>query len=110
MGGPHRLWPPSDQRPVTGPTLGRLIESIEPGIVRIESIAGGRTSLGSGFVVDRQQGWVATSYHVIAEATQAVVRFRDGSSFPVAGYAAIDVKDDLAILQVDNLPDRARSL
>ncbi len=102
--------PPAGQSAVSGPTLSELLESIEPGIVRIESVSGGRASLGSGFVVDREQGWVATSYHVVAEATEAVVRFRDGSSFPVAGYAAIDTDDDLAVLQVGRLPDRVRAL
>jgi S1-C subfamily serine protease len=95
---------------VSGPTLSELLASIEPGIVRIESVAGGRASLGSGFVVDREEGWVATCYHVVGEATEAVVRFRDGSNFPVEGYAAIDTDDDLAVLQVGRLPEWARTL
>ncbi len=98
------------QSGLKSPTLAQVIEAIEPGIVRIESLGGGRASLGSGFVVDEEEGLVATCYHVIAEATEAVVRLRDGSSYRIEGYAAIDTNDDLAVLKVPHLPSTAQAL
>jgi S1-C subfamily serine protease len=108
---PNRAEPPSSGQPgLEGPTLDQLIRSIEPGIVKIESAGAGRTSLGSGFFVDDQDGLVATSYHVISEATEAVIRFRDGSAYDVEGYAAIDTDDDLAVLKVRNVPPSTKAL
>lgn len=107
---PPRVPPGPAQPGITGPTLDQLIESIEPAIVRIDSAGGGHTSLGSGFVVDAAAGLVATNYHVISEAVEAVVRFRDGSTYQIAGYAAIDTDDDLAVLQVPGLPPGIASL
>ena len=59
--------------------------------------------MGSGFVIDRS-GLVATNYHVIAQASSASVRFRNGTEVEVAGYGVLDKKHDLAILQLKDPP------
>ncbi|MDP6448224.1 MAG: serine protease, partial [Pirellulaceae bacterium] len=57
----------------------------------------------SGFVID-DSGLIATSYHVVSQATQARVRFQDGSSFDVVGYAAVQPENDLAIVKLAGTP------
>jgi S1-C subfamily serine protease len=66
----------------------------------------GQQSHGSGFVVG-DTGLVATNLHVSASCTEAIVRFADGTTYEVAGYAAVDPAHDLALLK---LKDAARSL
>ncbi|HWB09628.1 MAG TPA: trypsin-like peptidase domain-containing protein [Pirellulales bacterium] len=56
--------------------------------------------LGSGFVYD-ELGTIVTNYHVIEGAQKIVVRFADKSTADVAGYLAIAVGKDLAILRVN---------
>ncbi|PRD45152.1 serine protease [Phyllobacterium phragmitis] len=57
-------------------------------------------SLGSGFVVDAQQGIVVTNNHVIADADDIEVNFNDGSKLK-AELLGKDVKTDLAVLKID---------
>jgi hypothetical protein len=69
-----------------------------------------RTSLGSGFVVDKARRLVATNYHVISQAVKADVAFADGTRFGVEGYRAVDPSCDLAILQLNGMPPNAVEL
>jgi S1-C subfamily serine protease len=81
------------------------LKQIEPSVVRIEADGpGGLEVVGSGFVVE-PNGLVATSYHVAAQATQGVARFRDGTVYDIAGYAALDRDNDLAILRLRGADD-----
>ncbi|HWK64377.1 MAG TPA: DegQ family serine endoprotease [Rhizobiaceae bacterium] len=57
-------------------------------------------SLGSGFVVDAEQGIVVTNNHVIADADEIEVNFSDGSKLK-AELVGKDTKTDLAVLKVD---------
>ncbi|NMG41355.1 Do family serine endopeptidase [Chelativorans sp. ZYF759] len=57
-------------------------------------------SLGSGFVLDAEQGIVITNNHVIADADAIEVNFSDGSSLP-AELVGADPQTDLAVLRVD---------
>jgi serine protease Do len=59
---------------------------------------------GSGFVV-RPEGFVATNYHVVKDATQITVILNDGREFP-AIVAGTDPRTDLAVLKIEekNLP------
>ena len=76
--------------------LHELIAGIEPSVVTIEAAGVGA---GSGFVVDAN-GIVATNFHVIAGATEAQVKFHDGSSAEVQGFVAVEPGKDLALLKV----------
>ncbi|PSH69892.1 serine protease [Phyllobacterium brassicacearum] len=57
-------------------------------------------SLGSGFVVDAQQGIIVTNNHVIADADEIEVNFNDGSKLK-AELVGKDTKTDIAVLKVD---------
>ena len=84
--------------------LADKLNVIELGVVKITSVGPGTdATLGSGFVVD-STGLVATNYHVMAEATAAEAVFKDGRSYRIAGYAAVDVAHDLAIVKLDSAP------
>ncbi|MDN2566151.1 DegQ family serine endoprotease [Aquibium sp. A9E412] len=63
---------------------------------------GGRRSqsLGSGFIIDAEQGLIVTNNHVIADADEIVVNFSDGSTLN-AELVGTDPKTDIAVLQVD---------
>jgi serine protease Do len=58
------------------------------------------SSLGSGFVVDAQEGLVVTNNHVIDGADEIVVNFSDGSKLKVDKVLGKDAKTDLALLKV----------
>lgn len=57
---------------------------------------------GSGFVWD-QQGHIITNYHVIEGADQISVSFGEGQE-RAARVVGVDPPNDLAVLQVDDLP------
>ncbi len=57
-------------------------------------------SLGSGFVIDAEEGIVITNNHVIADADEIEVNFSDGSKLK-AELVGVDTKTDLAVLKVD---------
>ncbi|QND53605.1 DegQ family serine endoprotease [Phyllobacterium sp. 628] len=57
-------------------------------------------SLGSGFVIDAEQGIIVTNNHVIADADDIEVNFTDGSKLK-AELVGKDLKTDLAVLKVD---------
>ena len=62
-----------------------------------------QTSLGSGFVVDKN-GLVVTNNHVIAEADEITVTLSDGTKLP-AKVLGKDPKTDLALLKVESDKD-----
>jgi len=57
-------------------------------------------SLGSGFVLDADEGIVITNNHVIADADEIEVNFSDGSKLK-AELVGRDTQTDLAVLKVD---------
>ncbi|MBN9244754.1 MAG: DegQ family serine endoprotease [Mesorhizobium sp.] len=57
-------------------------------------------SLGSGFVVDAEQGIVVTNNHVIADADDIEVNFSDNVTLK-AKLVGTDTKTDIAVLKVD---------
>ncbi|MFG0263662.1 MAG: trypsin-like peptidase domain-containing protein [Rhodopirellula sp. JB055] len=68
----------------------------------------GASGFGSGFVIG--PNWIATNHHVVEQAMQVEVRFRDGTTTKVEGCVAIDEGRDLAILKVDSIPAGIRPL
>lgn len=69
----------------------------------------GRQSHGSGFLVG-DTGLVATNLHVSASCTEAIVRFADGATYEVEGYAAVDSAHDLALLKLKDAPKNLHGL
>lgn len=57
-------------------------------------------SLGSGFVIDAEEGIVITNNHVIADADEIEVVFQDGEKLK-AELIGRDPKTDIAVLKVD---------
>ena len=86
-------------------TSGDVMRKVEKAIVFLATRdhLGRNRGLGSGFVIDAS-GALVTNYHVIANASSASARFRDGTEVEVAGYRVLDKKRDLAILQLKEPP------
>jgi serine protease Do len=57
-------------------------------------------SLGSGFIIDAEEGIVITNNHVIADADQIEVNFADGGTLP-AELIGADPETDIAVLKID---------
>ena len=57
------------------------------------------SSLGSGFVIDSENGYIVTNNHVIEGADEIEANFADGSKLK-AELIGTDPKTDLAVLQV----------
>ena len=79
-----------------------LASLIKPSVVVIESVdrngyEGGR---GTGFVV-REDGIIATNFHVIGEHRDFSIRFSDGRTFRPKSILAIDRDRDLALVKID---------
>ena len=79
-----------------------LATLIKPSVVVIESVdrngyEGGR---GTGFVV-REDGVIATNFHVIGEHRDFSIRFTDGRTFRPRSILAIDRNRDLALIKID---------
>ena len=66
-----------------------------PSIERIQETQ----SLGSGVIVDAENGYVLTNYHVIARADEISVGLKDGRSL-AAKLIGIDPDTDLAVIQI----------
>jgi len=83
-----------------------LIKKTRAAVVRIEVSGPGSKSLGSGFVV-RDDGVVATNYHVIDDAASGSVIFEDGRSLEIVGLLVERKDHDMALIKVasqDKLP------
>jgi serine protease Do len=57
-------------------------------------------SLGSGFIVDAQNGYIVTNNHVVKDAEEVRVTFHDDDTVP-AEVLGRDEKTDLALLKVN---------
>ncbi len=58
------------------------------------------SSLGSGFVIDGNEGLIVTNNHVIEGAEEIEINFHDGSKLKVDKVLGRDTKADLALLKV----------
>ena len=106
------------------PTLAPMLERVTPGVVSIR-VSGSKevrrrvdpfdfffgrpqprsqkrpfSGLGSGVIIDADEGYVVTNNHVIADAEEMVVTLEDGREFE-ATLVGADKESDIALLQVD---------
>ena len=58
-----------------------------------------QTGVGSGFIL-RQEGFIVTNYHVVANARKLEVTLFDKSSYP-ARVVGLDPDSDLAVLKIE---------
>jgi serine protease Do len=77
------------------PSLADIVQRVTPAVVSLNT----RKSLGSGFVID-PAGYIVTNSHVIGDATEAEVRFGDGSKFK-GRLIGKDDATDVALLKID---------
>ena len=88
-----------------------LIKKAEPAIVVIVTYdqEGKTLGQGSGFFINRE-GDVVTNFHVLEEASRAVIRTNDGKEFPVDKIVAEDKAGDLMRVSVKIPKETARPL
>ena len=106
------------------PTLAPVIQEIGPAVVNIATIGfvkngyGGSPfggvlpqnpnggdgqpahAVGSGVIVDAENGYIITNHHVIADADEIMVTLTDRRQFP-AVLIGSDAETDVAVLQID---------
>ena len=87
-----------------------IYETLRPAVVEITSTLQGRrpfepsgTAAGSGVVID-DDGAILTNNHVVSSADTLEVRFSDGTTAE-ATLVGSDPQNDLAVINVDALPD-----
>jgi len=56
--------------------------------------------LGSGVIIDADEGYIVTNYHVIHEADEIEITLKDGRQFTAKKLGA-DAESDIALLQID---------
>ncbi|MAO50765.1 MAG: heat-shock protein [Pusillimonas sp.] len=105
-------WPQSDQAPL--PSLAPMLERVTPAVVNISSEQPmvrpnwgyhapperAVRSLGSGVVVDAEQGHVLTNHHVVRNGRSITVTLQDGRDLE-ARVIGSDPDTDLALLRVN---------
>lgn len=77
-----------------------VVEAVLPAVVSVTAQkAQGRTSSGSGFIVD-ERGYILTNGHVVADAQTIEVALHDKRKFP-AKLQGVDAKTDIAIIKIN---------
>jgi S1-C subfamily serine protease len=74
-----------------------------------EPTDGHRQSVGSGFIVDADHGFVLTNRHVIEDARSITVTLKDRRSYR-ARLVASDVRADIAVLRISPVPAGLKAL
>ena len=102
---------PQGQVAVDELTRSQIYQRVSPSVVSITVLRPSTSTFsnesevgGSGFVIDTQ-GRIVTNAHVVANATEIVVYFLDGT-ITRAQLIGTDFDSDLAVIQVSLSPDR----
>jgi serine protease Do/serine protease DegQ len=66
-------------------------------------------SLGSGVIVDAEQGYILTNFHVIERASEITVTLRDGRHFS-ASLIGADPESDVAVIRIPGDPEALTEL
>lgn len=87
-----------------------LVEQVKRAVVVVNSFdeRGRRLAQGSGFFMGR--GQIITSLHVVGRAVRVEVTTFTGETRTARGLVALDGARDLALLQVEELPDEIAPL
>ena len=106
------------------PTLAPMLEKITPGVVSIQ-VSGSKevrrradpldfffghpqprsqkrefSGLGSGVIIDADEGYVVTNNHVVQDAEKMLVTLEDGREYEATKIGS-DKESDIALLQID---------
>ncbi len=87
-------------------TLSKIYEECAPACCTISvSLKGKPYSIGSGFVIDSENGYIATNHHVIESGDEITVVFYNGEEYS-AQIVGSDATTDIAVLHIDaeNIP------
>lgn len=84
------------------PTLAPLIERVAPAVVSLNLFneQGRSSSVGSGVIVDADQGLILSNHHVVSKARRIQVTLSDNRSFD-ADLIGTDPEVDLALLKIE---------
>lgn len=89
------------------PDLRALAKQTRPAVylLVLQDEDGKTTGAGTGFLVS-SDGLLVTNQHVVAEAHTIIAKAENGGLFPVTKIVATDLRNDLALLQLNakNLP------
>lgn len=92
----------------SGASVAEIAEAVSPAVANVQVAAagpagpggpGGGTGEGSAVVL-REDGYLLTNRHVVAEADEVVVQLADGNDHE-AEVVGADARSDLAVLRVD---------
>jgi S1-C subfamily serine protease len=92
----------------TGNAYTNLYNEVIDSVVSVRVNVGAGASQGSGFVYDFN-GHVVTNQHVVRSTDEVEVRFSNGE-WRRADVIGTDVYTDLAVLEVDDIPESAEPL
>lgn len=82
-------------------TLTQIYENCSPSCCTIKvSVRGTAYSIGSGFVIDAENGYIATNHHVIDSGDKIEVVFYNGNTYP-AELVGSDAVTDIAVLKIE---------
>ena len=80
-------------------TAAQLYEKNVGSVVFVEANYARGTATGSGFVIDSENGYILTNYHVVEECEDVAVTFVNGDSF-TAQIVGGDEINDVAVLKI----------
>ncbi len=78
------------------PSFSAVVTKVKPAVVSVTT----EVAKGSGFVIDGEQGYIATNEHVVANAQNIEVTMDNGETFS-ANVVGEDALTDLAVIKVD---------
>ncbi len=107
-GSPSSAFQPGSTSTVTIPQLTNnnadavreaVISKVQPAVVQINVTTSSQQALGSGVIVNGQEGYIVTNNHVVSGATSIRVTLSNNTVLP-AQVVGTDPVDDLAVLKV----------
>ncbi|MCL2802684.1 MAG: trypsin-like peptidase domain-containing protein [Micrococcales bacterium] len=88
-----------------GPDWVTIAAKVQPTVVAIQTeVDSGYGAQGSGVIINSQKGYIVTNNHVVAGAQRIQAVLVDGRIFAATALGT-DPTTDLAVLQLDNVPD-----
>jgi serine protease Do len=109
----HPLWTSAAKKKGNVPSLADLADLARPAVVHVRgtlaeetsgadkppSSAGGKASIGTGFLINKD-GYLVTNEHVVRSVTDLRIRLYDGRELPACVVGA-DAPTDIALIKID---------